>query len=377
MSRPAARAVADPNAILDGISELFIATDREWRVTYVNRRARQYLHILGTNADALIGEVLWEALPFLQGTPFHTAALRALARETEIETEAQLAPLDRWFVSRIAPTSDGVVSYSRDVTARHLAEQAARANAGQLQQLNDTLAQRVAELRALLDVIPVGIGVALDPEAREIRMNPAFAAMLGVDPATNPSLTGPNAPRLHYRILRNGRDVPPVDLPIQRAARGGTIAGEEIDVVRPDGGRSVLLCHASPLFDSTGKPRGSVAAFLDITQRQREERAQRLLSEAGGLLNSTLDLEATLSGMAQMAVPAFADSCFVDLFEGGRLERVDLACADPADRERLLPLALHHAPALPGEDHAVARAVRTGEPVLAQVTEESRRRAAR
>ena len=34
------RAVADATAILDSISELFIASDREWRVTYVNRRAR-------------------------------------------------------------------------------------------------------------------------------------------------------------------------------------------------------------------------------------------------------------------------------------------------------------------------------------------------
>jgi len=126
---PRSRAVADATAVLDSISELFIASDREWRVTYINRRARQYLHVLGIRPSAVIGQVLWDALPFLQGTPFHTTALKALARGTELEIEAQLAPLDRWFVSRIVPTADGSVSYSRDVTDRHLAEDAARSNA--------------------------------------------------------------------------------------------------------------------------------------------------------------------------------------------------------------------------------------------------------
>ncbi len=493
---PRSRPVADATAILDSISELFIAADREWRVTYVNRRARQYLHVLGMRPSAVIGQVLWDALPFLQGTPFHTTALKALARGTELEVEAQLAPLDRWFSSRIVPTPDGSVSYSRDVTDRRLAEAAARSNAelmraliegttdaifakdrngryimaneatarvmgrtldqvlglrdddlfppdvarrlmehdrgvlddgeprtyeetipgpggprmfqakktalsdghggrsgvlgiarevteqriveAEIHRLNRTLQERVAELRTLLDVIPVGIGVATDPEAREIRANPAFATMLGIEPGTNPSLTGPAAPLMRYRVLREGRELQPEELPIQRAARGDAIAGEEIDIVRPDGSRSVLLCHASPLYDDRGAPRGAVAAFLDVTHRLREERAQRVLSDASGLLNTTLDLEATLSAIAHMAVPRFADACFVDLYQDGELQRVEIACGDPERREELLRVARPHPPALEGEDHSIARAVRTGRPVLArEVTTESRRRAAR
>jgi PAS domain S-box-containing protein len=490
------RAVADATAVLDSISELFIASDREWRVTYINRRARQYLHVLGMRPSAVIGQVLWDALPFLQGTPFHTTALRALARGTELEVEAQLAPLDRWFSSRIVPTPEGSVSYSRDVTDRHLAEDAARSNAelmravvngttdaifakdhagryimandataqvmgrrpedviglrdvdlfpadvarrlmehdqgvledgeprtyeetlpgaggprvfqakktafldarGQrcgvlgiarevteqriveeeIRRLNRTLEDRVAELRTLLDVIPVGIGVATDAEARDIRANPAFAEMLGIEPGTNPSLTGPAAPLMRYRVMHDGRELQPEELPIQRAARGSRIAGEEIDIVRPDGSRSVLLCHASPLFDDRGEPRGAVAAFLDVTRRLREERAQRVLSDASALLNSSLDLEATLSAIAHMAVPRFADACFVDLFQEGELERVEIACEDPDRRALLLRIARPHSPALQGEDHSIARAVRTGQPVLArEVTGESRRKAAR
>ncbi len=491
------RAVAaDATAILDSISELFIASDREWRVTYINRRARQYLHVLGIRPSAVIGQVLWDALPFLQGTPFHTTALRALARGTELEIEAQLAPLDRWFVSRIVPMPDGSVSYSRDVTDRHLAEDAVRTHAelmravlnatsdaifakdrggryimandatalvmgrrpeeviglrdadlfapevaqrleehdrgvladgeprtyeeifpapggvrvfqakkapfldargqrsgtigiarevteqriveSEIRRLNRNLEERVAELRTLLDVIPVGIGVTADADAREIRANAAFAAMLGIEPGTNPSLTGPDAPLMQYRVMREGRELQPQELPIQRAARGASIAGEEIDIVRPDGSRSVLLCHASPLFDDHGAPRGAVAAFLDVTHRLREERAQRVLSDASALLNSSLDLEATLSAIAHMAVPHFADSCFVDLYQEGVLERVEIACDDPARREQLLALARPHSPALQGEDHSIARAIRTGKPVLArEVTPDSRRRAAR
>ena len=487
----------DVSAILDSISELFIATDREWRVTYVNRRAEQYLESVGLTRRDLVGSVIWKKLPFLAGTPFYEGALRAMEESREIEVEGLLPMADRWFVTRVAPAPGGMVSYTRDVTARHQAEAAARTNAeliqalignvsdpifakdregryimanratarvmgrppeevvgrldtelfppeaaaklhdhdlrvletgepamyeailptsegervfetkkilfrdatGQpavtlgiardvteqrrvateIQRLNRDLEARIVEFQTLLDVIPLGIAVALNPEASDIRVNSAFAAMLGIDPRTNPSLTGPAASLMRYRILRAGRDVEPADLPIQRAARGEVVTAEEIDVVRGDGGRSVLLSHVSPLYTAAGTPRGAVGVFLDITERRREERAQRVLSDATAVLNSSLGLDATLAAIAQMAVPDFADCCFVDLLgEGERLERVELACTDAARREGLFELARRHAPSVDWNDHSIARAIRTGSAVLTPaVDDEARRRAAR
>ena len=118
-------------AILDSISELFIATDREWRITFVNARVAERLPMLGLTHGAIIGSVIWEVLPFIAGTPFHAAALRSAAEGIEVEVEAYYPPLERWFAARIAPSTDGMVSYSRDVSTR---KRAGRAVMGELRQ---------------------------------------------------------------------------------------------------------------------------------------------------------------------------------------------------------------------------------------------------
>src|SRR5690606_7888518 len=96
--------------------------------------------------------------------PLHAAALRAMQEEVEIEIEASVDQLDRWFVSRIAPTPDGMVSYSRDVTWRHRAEEAARANAELVQALAGSTTDAV---------------FAKDLEGRYVMANKATAWVLG------------------------------------------------------------------------------------------------------------------------------------------------------------------------------------------------------
>src|SRR5262249_17372884 len=44
--------------------------------------------------------------------------------------------------------------------------------------LNTDLQRRVTELQTLLDVMPVGIAIALDPACRRVRVNAAFAKLL-------------------------------------------------------------------------------------------------------------------------------------------------------------------------------------------------------
>jgi signal transduction histidine kinase len=53
------------------------------------------------------------------------------------------------------------------------------------------------------------------------------------------------------------------------AARGVEVRDAELDIVQPDGRVMTILGYAAPLFDEQGRPRGSVGAFLDITERKR------------------------------------------------------------------------------------------------------------
>jgi PAS domain S-box-containing protein len=154
------------------------------------------------------------------------------------------------------------------------------------------LARRVREQQALLDVLPIGIGIASDPECRDIRVNRAFARTLGLPPDTNASKTAPPDQRpINFRVLTpDGSEVPDDQLPMQIAAREGRQVNDlEFDVVHDDGRVIRLLEYAAPLMDEQGRPRGAVGAFVDLTAAHQarmtlarsEERYRRIFETAG------------------------------------------------------------------------------------------------
>ena len=164
---------------------------------------------------------------------------------------------------------------------------------------NAKLRGRVEELQALLDVLPIGVFVAHDPQCSTISCNPAGSQLLGIPPGNNCSKTGPQAAGLPFRVLKDGVEVPPTELPIQRAARTGrAVEGEEYEVVRGDGSSVTLYQFASPLQATDGSVRGCLGVMVDITVRKQMERAlkesrareerQRRVYEA--ILTNTPDL---------------------------------------------------------------------------------------
>jgi len=176
-----------------------------------------------------------------------------------------------WGRGRVARLDDaqglaGFVVSLQDVTAmreeqeRHLVEEA-------------SLRHRAAELETLLEVVPVGIGIARDACASHMTINRALADMLRMPMGVNASLSAPDGERPHhFRVLRDGVELPADELSLQTAARTGRpVVNAEVDVVFTNGDVVRLLEHASPLFDEHGASRGSVATFLDVTERRHYE----------------------------------------------------------------------------------------------------------
>ncbi|MEH2231757.1 MAG: PAS domain S-box protein [Nostoc sp.] len=143
----------------------------------------------------------------------------------------------------------------------------------QILQLNRDLQRRISELQTLLEVIPIGIGIAEDPKCQNIKVNPAFAKQLGISSDTNASLTAPLDERpTSFKIYREGRELSTEELPMQySAAHGVEVLNSELDVFHENGKIVKLLHYVAPLFDEEGKTRGSVGAFLDITERKQAE----------------------------------------------------------------------------------------------------------
>ena len=104
-----------------------------------------------------------------------------------------------------------------------------------------------------------------------------------------------------------------------------------------------------------------------LAHREHLERAHRqstFLARAGVILGSSLDYEATLKAVAELAVPDIADWCAVDIADDdGRLRRLGTAHVDPAKLEfaRTLRERFPEPPDAPGTPSHVFR---TGQPAM-------------
>ncbi len=190
-------------------------------------------------------------------------------------------------------------------------DQRVREQTAEVSRLNADLTQRIAEMETLFAVVPIGIGFALDPECRDIRLNPAFARMLELSPGENASKSGPEADRLPFRVVDyDGREIPGDDLVMQRAARTGRpVHNEAYQVVHPDGRAIDMLGSAAPLFDPEGRVRGAVGAFVNVSERKRldeqMQHAQRLQAVgqlAGGVAHEVNNMMTAVLGFAEFAL---------------------------------------------------------------------------
>jgi PAS domain S-box-containing protein len=187
----------------------------------------------------------------------------------------------RWFLTRAVPIRDSQGNLVRwfgtntDITGQIAAEE-------QIRNLNAQLQERVAELEAIMQVLPVGVAVSQDPESTVVTANLALSHLLGVKPDAN------IAPRIDlassglFEIYKEGRRLAGADHPLLSSARTGQQSGSvELEIRRSDRDPTYLQSSASPLFNQNGNVRGAVAAFINVTDRKRLE---DLLRERADLL---------------------------------------------------------------------------------------------
>jgi PAS domain S-box-containing protein len=138
----------------------------------------------------------------------------------------------------------------------------------------------------------------------------------------------------------------------------------EYRVIWPDGSLHWLMVRAELKRGDDGRPLQLVGVSLDITERKRQEEAQRLLAEASAVFSAPLTDKVVLERVARLALPMLGDYCYFDvLTPEGALARAVWAHVDPEAEARLRGVS-HFVPPVSAADHPIIRAMQRREPEL-------------
>jgi PAS domain S-box-containing protein len=236
-------------ALLDSITEGFVAYDTEWRFIYVNRSAAAYFgEFLGTPAATLLGKNLWESFPMVVGTPVEEHYRRAAAGQVVVDFEVLSQFSRRCLAFRAMPSPAGLTVFFRDITEQKRTSEALQASEVRLRSVYENC------LEGILVTAPTG---------EIFDANPAACRMLGRPVAEIVSGGGG---------LVTDRSDPNLPGILEERERSGRVAGE-LTFVRADGTKFPAAVQSALFVDESGRAR-TIVTFHDLSEEQRLARAQ-------------------------------------------------------------------------------------------------------
>ena len=279
--------------ILEAMAEAVIAIDPSQRVKFWNAGAER---LYGLSREDTLGKRLGKAYQYLWTPASGGECGHVRADGSRIVVS--------FTTRRIGPEhGGGMFAVIRDITESKETEAILRESEARER-------NRAAELQAIMETVPVAVNIARDAECRHIVGNRMANNLLRVPEWANISPSAPQGERIAaWREMKDGREIPSADLPMQTAARTGhPVRDYEFDLVFEDGGVQTWLGNAVPLFDESGLARGAVGAFVDITEHKRTEASMRQSQKlesigllAGGIAHDFNNLLVGVIGNASLA----------------------------------------------------------------------------
>jgi PAS domain S-box-containing protein len=319
--------------VLESTTDGVVVLDPQWRLLYLNGRARLQL---GGEGDA-VGRVLPESYPgWAQGVFAHTWR-RAIDERRPQRITAFHPAMGRWISADAYPSAEGLTIFFRDVSAERAAETALRENE--------------ALLKAVLDNVPVGVVVAEAPSGRMILANRRTGEILRTPPQLSPSVASYAQDWEWYHS--DGQRMQGEEMPLAQALARGMPAVGEFHARRGDGALGWVRVSASTVRDAQGKVTGAVAAITDIDATRRATEQVRESEQRFRTLAETIP---------QIVWSAHRDG-EVD-YVNPRLR--DFTGLSVADAQRMLPQIVHPEDQRRAE-RAWRRARRLGEPFSAEL----------
>jgi PAS domain S-box-containing protein len=334
--------------VIEATSDAFAAIDGNSRFTYVNER---YAEMSRMRRDELVGHVVWDVFPEAKKLRVFDEVRRVMRDRSPATVEEYYPPLDLWFRTRIFPTRDGVATFTTDVSERKRADR-----------VKDESLEAARELAAIVTSTDDAI-IALDVSGRIRAWNRAAERMYGytADAAVGQSI----------EITLPRERQPEESAFLDRIMRGERIVAFETVRCRKDGSCFPVSLTMSPVYDEHGVVIGASKIARDISERKRAAERAAFLTEAGTVLAGSLEYATTLKAVANLAVPAIADWCAVDILtDEHKLERLAVAHVDPAKIDLARTVRSRYED--PNSPLSPTHVVRTGAPaILKEIPDET------
>ncbi|HEX8984666.1 MAG TPA: PAS domain S-box protein, partial [Bryobacteraceae bacterium] len=275
---------AQRDAVLKNIAGAFYICDREWRISYANRRGAE---LSLASKEQLSGRPLWKAL-HAAGDGLDQALRRALQERRPARVELQTATGPRWYECDVYPAAEALAVFARDITESRLAEEAQARLAAIVESADDAVISK--NLQGAILTWNAGAERIYGYTAGEIIGRP-------------------------MSLL-----VPPDRLHEEAGILGQILQGEgvhhlETVRLRQDGREIAVSLTTSPIRDRFGEVVGASHIARDITTRKQldEQLQQRQKLEdlgvlAGGIAHDFNNLLVGVIGNASLALETMAPS---------------------------------------------------------------------
>ena len=249
--------------ILESIGDVCAIFDRQWRYTYINRRGVEMARM---SKAELLGRVIWDVYPDLEGGAFHQAALEAMRTRAATHFEQAYEKFGIWVEGDVCPKDSGATLFLRDISERKRAVLA--------------LEKREEDLQRILDNVPAIVSY-VDRDLRLQRLSKGYEAVFG---RSSREAIGKHLSEVagepHFQIA----------LPYaERALRGESVAFES-RVRHRDGTLHNVYVTYTPQRGGNGGWDGFIAMVQDISERKRiESDLEKARGQAAVILESVTD----------------------------------------------------------------------------------------
>jgi PAS domain S-box-containing protein len=261
--------------VLDSMSDAFIAFDRDWTITQLNREGAR---LTVADPSTIVGHSLWAVWGKWIDPALATMLREAMSGRTPEVFEFEVAP-NYWFDIRMNSTPDGLAIFFRDVTAK-------RRERVEREKLVERAEAEHGRLITVVEQSPLAITIAEAPSGRLLMVNREAESIFG--DALGESMRDVSSAWRAFQA--DGRPLAPGEWPMERALRGGqVIIAEMIEIERHDGDRRRICVNSAPVRDPQGRVDAGVTIFWDVTEQHRadlELRTARLEAEAASSAKS-------------------------------------------------------------------------------------------